>query len=507
MPRIFVASCLVGLLVLVGCGGGGGSDAPVDAGAPGTLRALAVEGAVAPDSGGGTFAAFPTFPVMAAAANAWSAFAAAIVTGNSATILYVAQPDATPTLVRVFGEGDAVTGTDRVITAFDAVWMCDDGTVVTLVSLGGGVETRDFALLAADVAAGVASNHRTVLLDEASLAPAIAAGVLSEIDTDSLLKEDDGTLWFLAEDATATEWHLVSIELDGTGLTRRASPGDAISGTPDVVATIDTFGVDPLGLFFGWVVTDSGGVRRLNLRENVAIAPINVQVLQDGNPLPSGVGTVADAWKRGRIIVYGDASVIWVAKGSSSGADDILMLYQHNATTQYRELARVTETAPNTGLGTWSRIDTLNAAQAAQRALFNGGVAGGTFGITNATYRVDSINPLTVRSDTADIVLSQGQVQQAPYISLRQTNQPYNEVASNGDFGYAQTWSTTSALWWLVRSAGNNIFAVAAQGGPAPGGLTFGSFAAGVGLTVAPGIFLFRGPLAPSGTGLFRQGP
>ncbi len=70
--------------LLAACGGGGGGDsAPVDSGAPGVLRALALEGEVAPDTGGGTYAAFPTFPIMDAAENGWCAFVANVTGGTT----------------------------------------------------------------------------------------------------------------------------------------------------------------------------------------------------------------------------------------------------------------------------------------------------------------------------------------------------------------------------------------------------------------------------------------
>ncbi len=508
MSRL-IASLLAcfALSLVPACGGGGGGGGPSDPGAPGTLRAVAIEGEVAPATGGGTYAAFPAFPIMDAARNAWSAFVATITGGTTTSVVYVALPDGTPTLVRALAEGDAVAGTDRAILDFAGVWMCEDGTVIALANLTGGVDTQDFALLAVDIVGGLATNLRVVLLDEASLAPAIAGGVLSDIDPMTLLKEDDATLWFLATDSVGGDTHLVSMELDGTDLRRRVSPGDAAVGGGDPVLSVDAFSVDPTGTYYGWVVTDAGGVRRVSLRETIAGPSVNVQVLQDSNPLPSGVGTVADAWKRGRILVYGDASMTWVAKGTQSGADDIFMLYQHNAVVQHREMARTTETAPSTGMGTWSRIDALNAAPAAQRVMFDGGVSGGTFGVTEGTYQVTGVNPPNVIADTANLVASGGAVVPAPYISLRQTTRPYDEVAFNGDLGYAQMFSGTSVLWWLVRAAGNNIFGVAAQGGTAPGGDTFTSFSGGAALTIAPGIFLFRAGLTTAGTGIFRQGP
>ncbi|MDF1699963.1 MAG: hypothetical protein P1V36_02230 [Planctomycetota bacterium] len=497
------------LAPLAACGGGGGGDEPpADTGAPGTLRALALEGAVAPDSGGGTFAAFPTFPIMSAGATGWAAWVAQVVAGNFTEAVYVTQPDGAATTVRVFAQDDAVGGTDRRIADFAGVWMCDNGTVITLANLAGGTATQDFALLAADVAAGAVSNRRTILLDEADLTVVAPGGVLSSINADTLLKEEDGTLWMQVIDGNTGDEHLISIEADGTGLTRRASPGDGLFGGA-TIANVDAFGVSSVGTFYAIAVTDSSGDQRMTLQDATVNPPVYQQFLQDGNPLPSA-GTVAAAYKRGRMVVFSDGSVGWVAVGSLSGADDVYLLYQPAAAPQFQyiELARVPDTAPDTGMGTYASLDTLNMAPSAQRVLFNAAVTPGTFGISHATFRVSGISPLTVRGDSANVVLSNGQVFPAPYINLSQTNRPYDEVASNGDFVYAQTWSGTSAVWWAVRSGPNtNIFAVAAQGGPAPGGDTFGAFTAGVGMTAAPGCVLFRGPVTMSGSGIFRQGP
>ena len=512
MRRVpFLLSLFVLLLALPACGGGGGGDdAPADPGAPGELRALALQGGAAPDSGGGSFDVFPTFPIMDAATGGWCAFVAPVTGGTTTEAVYVALPDGSGTIVLCFAQGNAVSGSARTIASFAGVWMCSDGTVIALANLTGAGGTEDFALVAVDVdGAGVLSNLRTLLIDEASIASVVAGGILSDIDTMTLVKEADETLWMFVTDSNGGGTHLVSIESDGTGLTKRASPGDALVGSS--VATVDAFGVSADGGYFAYAVTAVGGGRRMILKGLGANAAVNTQIQADGDATPSGMGTVADAWKGGRIIPYGDGAVAWVAKGTLSGADDIYMFYQHFATIQYAEMARVGMTAPSTGAGMYSSIDMLNAAPSASQVLFQAAVGGGATGVNRGTFRVRGLNPVVVIRETGDLINLSGVNVTAPFINLGQTNQPYDEVSFNGDLLYALSWNTNqdAAIFWLVRFSATTgaYFAVASQGGPAPNGETFGTFTGGLGMTCAPGVALFRAPVDMSGTGIFRQGP
>ena len=509
---LILVPILAFLLALPACGGsgGGGDDTPSDPGAPGELRSLALQGSEAPDTGGGDFGTFPTFPIMDAATGGWCAFVAPVTGGSTNAVVYVALPSGTVTLVRCFAEGDAVNGSGRFINSFAGVWMCSDGTVIALANLSGGMGTENFALLAVDVdGAGVLSNLRTILLDEASLDPQIAGGVLSDIDVLTLQKEADETLWMLVTDSNGGGTHLVSIESDGTGLTRRASPGDVLVGTS--IATIDAFGVSFDGGWYAFATTTTSAGRQVWQRGTGVNAAVFDRLRADGDSTPSGMGTIADAWKGGRILCYGDGAVAWVAQGTLSGADDMYLFWQRSPVLRIDELARVGMTAPSTGAGMYSSLDMLNAAPSAARVLFQAAVGGGTVGINRATFRVRGLDPLDVVRETGDLVNLSGVNVSAPYINLTQTNQPYDEVSFNGDFVYAQTWNVglDAAIFWLVRLSPTTgaYYAVAAQGGPAPDGDTFGILSGGLGMTCAPGVVLFRAPVTMSGTGIFRQGP
>lgn len=502
--RTRVVSLLFCLLVaLPACGGGGGSSTPADTSAPGELRALAVQGQPAPGTAG-DFAAFPTFPFMDAAAGGWCAFVAPTTDATKSEVLYVAEPDDVPTIVEVFAVGDAAPAPSAggTITGFQGVWMCDDGSVICFAELAGDAGGRTFGLLTATVTGGMVVGKVATLYDQASLAAVVPGGVLGAVDTATLLKQDDGTIWFLGLDTTGGQTHLLSITRTGTSLTRRASPGDLTTNVGVTFATIDAFGIDPTGTYFALAVTTTAGDRRMYLKESSG--GVNAEILKDTDPLPSGAGTAVDAYKGGRLVVFAAGQVVWTAEGSLSASDDVSLFYGHFLGTPYVELARTTLTAPSTGSGTWNSLDPLNMAPGCQVPQFDAGVTGGTFGITRGTFGVADTTP-TVGLISGNIVLSGGMVVSSAYISLRQTTRPYDEVSTGGDAAYVMAWSGTTALFWFVR--GNNTFPVAAQGGPEPGGDTFGAFVGSAAHTIADDVVLFRANLTMAGSGVFRQGP
>ena len=500
--HLFLAICLC-LSLLVACGGGsGGGDGPSDPGAPGVLRSLAVEGASAPGTAG-NFAVFPVYPLMDAADGGWCAFVAPTTDAAKSQVLYVAEPDAAAALVEVFAVGDAAPAPSvgGTVAGFQGVWMCSDGSVICYAEISGDAGGRTFGLLTATVSGGAAAGQGAILYDQADLSAAIPGGVLGGLDTQTLLKQDDGTIWFLAADTTGGLVHLLSITRTGTSLTRRASPGDLTTNVGITFAAVDAFGIDPTGAFFALAVTTTVGDRRMYLKESSG--GVNVEFLKDTDPLPSGSGTVDDAWSGGRITVYGAGQVVWMAKGSLSASDDVYMFFGYYLTTQYVELARSTLTAPSTGAGTWTALHTLNLAGGCLLPQFDASVSGGTYGITRGTFGVADTAP-TVGLVSGNLVLSGGVMVPSAFVSLRQTVRPYDEVSEGGDAAYVMTWSGTAALFWFIP--GDTTYAVAAQGGPAPDGDTFGAFVGSAAFTVADDVLLFRANLDTAGTGIFRQG-
>jgi hypothetical protein len=501
---------LFGSLLAAACGGGSSSGS-TDVGAPGELRALAVQGDPAPGTAG-NFDILPPYPVMDAASGGWCAFVAPTTDASAPQVLYVAQPDAGPTIVEVAAVGDAAPGTTGTIAAFQGAWMCPDGTVLFLCDLSGDGLGRTFGLFRSVVAGGAASVPTAVVLDQDAPTDDLGnatAIVLGSLDGTTARKEDDGTFWFLGVDATAGDTDLFSVEADGTSFVRRAGPGDptdnqARPGT--TFATIDAFGVDPTGAYFGFAVTTALGDRRMYLRETTlpATSVYYVECLGDGDAVPGSTGTIVDAWKGGRLTVFGAGQMVWMAKGSLSLGDDVFLYFGRNSNPQYVVLARTGLTAPGTGGGTWASLDALNMASGCGAPQFDAAVNGGTYGVNRATFGVTNTAP-TVYLDTADLVSSGGTLVPATYVSLRQTVHPYDETSQNGNAVVALAWSTTSALYWFVRGVGS--YGVAAQGGPAPNGDTFGSFAASSPHATADGVVLFRASLATAGSGIFRQGP
>ena len=508
MPRFAIyLLCLTSLLGLVACGGGGGGGdggAP-DTGAPGSLIALAVEGDPAPDTPG-NFAAFPTNPYMAVAFGGWAAFVAPTDDGTLTHVLYVLQPDAT--MVRVFAVSDAAPGlADGTIDSIQDLWMCEDGTVMAYVTIVGNTNGIAFGIVKADVAAGAATNKAFVIAhqtDISGLHSSFTGAVLDFIDPVTARKETDGTLWFLGQDSNAGETHLFSVDKDGTNLTLRTRTGQALN--TGVVLSVDAFGVDPTGNHYVTVVTSDGGIGSF-LATDITGAPFTTEIVQ-GAGLTSGGGTLDNVHKGGRINCNSAGASIWIGEGSNQAIDDVCLFFQNSLSPQPPTvLARTGDSAPSTGGGLLSSMNSLNTAPFARFSQFHSTLIGAQQPINSGTFAVLDLAG-TLQLDTSSAIISGGAPQAAAYVSLRQTARNYDEVSADGSFLIALRWLTTSSLFWGIRETNGAVvvYPLAAQGGPAPNGDTFGSFEVTSAHTIANGVVMFRAPLATAGTGIFYQG-
>ncbi len=501
---LWIAGAWAACIALVACGGGGGGSSTPPT-APGTLRALAVEGLAAPGTVG-LFAAVPTYPLMDAADGGYAAFVLPTTDVARAEVLYVAQPDAVPTIVPVFAIGDAALSPGGgTISGFAGVWICADGTVLVLVTIAGDAGGRLWGVLSASVAGGTATNKMGALFDLTDLTGIGGTGLLTAIDADTLCKSDVGTIWFLGEDGGGP-LHLMSVAKDGTGLTMRARVGSAlgIARGGGTVATIDAFTIDTTGDIFAYVATASTGASR---RIVVKGTGLDVEFFGTGDSFPSaGGGTATDVHKAGRLLAYVTGQVIWVAQGSLGATDDVLMLYEPlNVVTPYTILARSGDLAPDTGGGTLGTISMLaNAHGSVTPGIHTSVIAGGS-GISRANYAVLNAGPSNLDFDSANVQLSGGSLVPAAWVDLTNTSRPYDEVSQNGSILFTQTFAGTSHILWSIRGVGS--FKIAEEGGLTPGGDTFGSFSPTSATCVANENALFRADLVTAGSALYRRGP
>ncbi|MDJ0521943.1 MAG: hypothetical protein QNJ90_07695 [Planctomycetota bacterium] len=506
MLRIGVCTLLLSLaaLVLACGGGGGGGDGPNPVTPGGTLRALAIQGQPAPGTAG-DFEAFDTYPVMDAADGGWCAFVAQTTDVTKPDVLYVAQPDDVVTVVPVFASGDPVPDlTDGTIGNIDRAWMCPDGTVVAHVGVEGNTLGRSFAVLSARVTGGAAVDKALMVANLDDVSGSGGTGLLQFIQFETALKASDGTLWFLGQDSGTGTTDLWSVEKDGTGLTVHRAVGDALDGGA-VVTSIDAFGIDTAGSIFCVVVTANAGPARRMLVKTSVGATLNLEFFRTGDLFPTGPGTVLDPHKGGRLVVFPGGEVAWVAQGNQGGVDDVLMYFDPiPAPVTYVELIRSGDTATDTANGQHAVIDMLSTAPSCEFPQIESTVLGSGSGVTRGTFGVfDTAGNHTL--DSSNLVLSGGALVPASTIDLSNTSQPYTEASTDGSFVFAQAFSGTSALFWLVRGSGTT--AIAAEGGPAPGGDTFTAFEPTSAHTGADDVVLFRAGLTTAGSGIFRQGP
>ncbi len=170
----------------------------------------------------------------------------------------------------------------------------------------------------------------------------------------------------------------------------------------------------------------------------------------------------------------------------------------------YVELVRSTDPATDTAGGQHAVIDLLNMAKSCDFPQFLSSVLGSGSGVTQGTFGIfDTSGAHTL--DSSNLVISGGALVPAAWIDLGNLSPRYNDASRDGSLLFAQAFAGTSALYWLA--VGFGTFAIAAEGGAAPGGATFGAFEPNSAHTAANGTALLRANVTPGGSGIFRQGP
>ncbi len=489
------------LLLSSACGGGGGGDddEPTACTKPGSLRALAVQGHPAPGTAG-VFTAFPSAnPLMAAAPGGWCAFVAYTTDPAVPRVLYVALPDGSVLPVWSAGETvpDAGGGT---IQDFLLVRVNAAGHVLAEVSLLGDLGGRTFGLLSAQVVGGVVAAKADVIYSGQDVGASGTTGLLTDVDETRVFLVADGRVFFAGLTGTAEAFWQVNI--DGSGLDAQVATGDPLPGSVSVL-DLDAVGVSADGNRFAFVA-EVGGVNANRLYAGTTGTSTYAPIAVDGGGLPVGGGTLLNVHAGGPLIVRNGGNVIWRARGTLPGTDDIVL--RGDSVAPFVTLARSGQLAPTTASATFGALELLQHEPQGVTVLIRVQVQGLANGVDFATYALDGTNQFLAlyegRSAPSDLGQTTTFTDTVPGLG----QPPYVDVAADGSLAAAALLANgTSGVFWLVPDC--DSFTIAASGQAAPGGDTFGPFHPTAPHTSATGVVLFRASLTTAGSGLFRQGP
>jgi hypothetical protein len=503
MRRFARASLLaVPLLVGAGCGGGGGDDDSAPCVVPGTLRALAVQGAPALGTAG-AFGAFPVDLLLDTAPGGWSVFEATTGDPLNAQCIYVAQPDAS--LLKVFAKGETVPAPgDGTISDFLVARVNGAGQVLVEVAITGDTGGRDFGLLTAQVVGGVVTSKVALIYEGFNMGPSGVAGNLADIDEGRIWFQADGRTFFGGTTSTPHEAAWV-VNLDGTGLDDLIATGDLLPDGAGVAVCVHlkALGVSADGSRFGFAA-DVGGPFEDRLYVGNTGTTTLAEVASDGNALPGG-GVVQEVYGGGDLLVFNNAFVMWQAEGSTALSDDVVLY--GSPTTPYIELARTADPAPGSG-GFFGELRFVRHRQQCVFPAVDADLLLVPGGADFAMYVLGSGAPLLSIYEGRPAPPDLGEATVFTDLLPGLAEPQRFDVSPDGSFAFGGLMANgTSGIFWLIPACGT--FTLAKSGGPAPvtGGDTFGAFAPQAAHTCHDDVVLFRALLTTNGSGVFRQGP
>ncbi len=507
---------LVGALAFLGTGcGGGTSDTTTSL--PGTLTALALEGATAPNTSGGTFGAFLATAQISAGDGGWTAFVATVVGGDTAEALFVATPGGT--VARVFAVGDAVPAPGSgTIADFTRIYMRPNGIVATLVEITGASAR---GVLTADVsAAGVVSNvARSVYIGDAMPATTLTGfnpGTLVTIDDDWLDVDDLGRVFLMGTGSNGMSpqglW----------GSTRNGSAKEALAVTGDPVSGGGTLGF----LFHGFGIEKGGGITAF--AADVTGGPASKMLLvryptehrviaRNGDTPPSvGARSFDDVFDGDGLVVSfggGVSTVAWTASLTGSAPDQGVF---------FRQISPVV--GPNLLTVAASQQPWIPGDGAAANGIVSGvSLLMGEPNASRLSFFVDVSLGTTTKAmmswgSAADFGALFGQGAIAPggstftnvYPSLV-APEPYACDDQGSVACTATLTDATTGVFWHIIGTSSELFAFvvvkAGDTAPSTGGGAFGSFGAPSTVVTATGVVVFRADVlgGTSATGIFRQ--
>lgn len=493
--RIISIMLLLAAAALAACGGGSDGDeatpAPV---IPGSLHVLAVEGSPAPGTVG-NFAGLDASDPMDVWADGWSVFAADTTDAIKSEVLYVGSP--TDGLTEVAAVGDsALAPSDGTIAAFLGCWIRNSQRVVYAVAITGDTGARTFGVYSVSVTGGTVGTTNVLFHDGDTLAG--AASTLTTFGIENTQIADDGTFFTVAILAN-TNADLYRITFDGSVQQRLIGTGDGLPNAR-VCQRVVAFGIDAIGGKYGFIAVDLGSGLEYAYTGVIGVAGY-AEILAPGVAITAqqGGGTVLDVYSDasgGGIIMYASGSMVWKGTGSVGGTDDLLIIANANTASLLSRTGGVATGQIAAFIGTIAPLQMqVEVANPSYSGIITQATNGGTFAtqaiVNGPAFTSWEGRSLAGSTLTTNYLASPG----AGNIAVsRNSSFAYGNLLANG----------TSGLFWLV--VGQTTFAVALEGGAAPGGDTFGAFNP-CRLTVANNNVLFRAPLDMQGSAVLRQGP
>lgn len=513
---------LAGALPLVGCGGSGGGDSGPTV--PGTLSAVAVEGASTP--AGGVFGVLPSDLLVAVAPSGWVAFAADVVGGSTATGVFVARPNGA--LVLVWSKGETVPSTNGASGTLDDVerlWIRRDGSdsssdalLVAHVTTSGG--SGEVILTARISTGGSVSEKRSALALGRDLPDAINlgnVGALTALDEDATFVDGDADIFFHGTGTGGTPLHGVwKVSRLGDQIARVAVTGDTAPGGGTFGFDFPVIGADADG-YLAAFACDVVGVAAQGVYATID-GSTYVKVAANGDTAPdTGNRTFASAWDGGPLLVSTggpgtDGYVTWRGKATAPSPDHGVWTRQVLSAGVPTSAFIQSVVAPGeslSGVGGLVTDVTLWAQEpTAARITIRAELSGSPSGADHVFLSAGDPSDVLEMFRDGRIAPPGGATFGPGYPSLLHADLD-DATSRGGSFAFSATLSDASTgVYWAVRNLG--FFALATQGDPAPGtgSGTFGSFAAPSVVVTAEGVVAFVAPVV-GGTGataLFRQG-
>lgn len=502
MRRIALASLLALPLAFGAACGGGGGGPPAVCTVPGTLRALAVQGALAVGTAG-NFGAFAVDLLLDVAPGGWSVFEATTSDTLNAQCIYVAQPDGS--LLKAFAKGETVPAPgDGTISDFLLARVNGAGQLLVEVAITGDSGGRDFGLITAQVVGGVVISKVALVYEGQNMGPSGVAGNLTDIDENRVWFQADGRTFFGGTTSTPHEAFWV-VNLDATGLDDLIATGDLLpDGTGSAVCTdLEAVGVSSDGLRYALVANVGGPFEERVYVANTGTTTIG-EVASDGNALPGG-GFVAEAYDSGDLLVFNNGFVMWQAEGSFAAPDDVILY--GSSSVPYIELARSADSAPGSG-GFFGELRLVRHRQQCVFPEVDADLLAVPGGADFAMYVIGSGAPLLSIFESRPAPPDYGATTAFTDLLPGLGDPQRFDISPDGSFAFAGLMTNaSSAMFWLVPGCGTFTLAKSGGAAPVPGGDTFGAFSPAAAHTVHDDVVLFRALLTTHGSGVFRQGP
>lgn len=502
-------------VVAPGCGGGGGGGGPAECTVPGTLTALALQGAGTP--AGGTYGPFGPLMQVSATEGGWVAFVADVIGGTTSKGLFVARPNGI--VVLVYAKDETVPNTNGgtgTINNFERIFMRPNGLVVAHVEISGG-SVEGILTARVDGAGAVVEKAGAIYVGRAlpSGSSGAAVGNLTAIDEDLTLVDDLGFIFFEGAGTGATPLHGIwKVSADGTQIGPAVVTGDPVMVGGTCGFNFDAIGTDSDGAILAFAVDVIGGPTEAIFATfgggTFALAAKN------GDSPPNTGGRTFDDVFNGRqlIVSFGGGAtagfVTWQGDLTGSSPDSGVFTRQVVgggilALGSLQTIVSPGQSLVGLGAGALAAgVDMLLGPTDPARLTLDVDVAGGT------TQEIFFSAPSAVVTTE---IFRQGQT--APEGGTFGTTYPSLLLDSSVSVDRAGSTvlsavlqDASTGIYWAVHNCGFFLVAKEGQGAPGTGAGVFGPFSSPSVVTSGTNVVAFPATVI-GGTalsGLFRQG-